>query len=349
MALKDYSCPACGGTMEFNAQIGKLKCLYCDTEMEVEAYKAEEEPEAVTSAPGAAWAQGETDGLFVYVCKECAGEIVGSETDASTKCPFCGNNVVMKEQFAGDLKPDYVLPFATTVEDAKAAYRNHIKSKKLVPKMFFEESHIDEIRGVYVPFWLFDATVDARLLCRCTKTKSWNDNRFRYQETSDFDVSRRAQLEFEGVPVDGSKDMADELMESLEPFDTSKKKPFNTGYLAGFLANRYDVNMEESAARAKERITQSATQAMQSTVSGYASVELKDARYDLKKFTHSYALYPVWLLNTTWNGTRYLFAMNGQSGNFIGDLPTDNGIATRYFLSIAAVLFVIGLAISFFL
>ncbi|MBQ9512190.1 MAG: hypothetical protein IJR58_03265, partial [Lachnospiraceae bacterium] len=288
-------------------------------------------------------------GLFVYLCKECAGEIIASETDASTKCPFCGNNVVMKEQFAGDLKPDFVLPFATTINDAKAAYRNHIKSKKLVPKLFFEESHIDEIRGVYVPFWLFDATVDARLLCKCTKTKNWSDNQFQYQETSDFDVSRRAQLSFEGVPVDGSKEMADDLMESLEPFDRSKKKPFNTGYLAGFLANRYDVNMEESAARAKERIAQSAAQAMQSTVSGYATVQIKDARYDMKKFAHSYALYPVWLLNTTWKGTRYLFAMNGQSGNFIGDLPTDNGAATRYFFAIAAVLFVIGLGISMLL
>ena len=335
--------------MEFNASTQKLKCQYCDSEMEVEAYKADEEPDEEVTAPGSQWESGETDGLFVYICKECAGEIIGGETDASTKCPFCGNNVVMKEQFAGDLRPDYVLPFATTVEDAKAAYRNHIKSKKLVPKMFFEESHIDEIRGVYVPFWLFDATVDARLLCKCSKVKNWNDNKFQYQETSDFDVSRRAQLAFEGVPVDASKDMADELMESLEPFDQSKKKPFNTGYLAGFLANRYDVSVEESASRARERITKSAVDTMQTTVTGYNSVRVLDSAYNMKQFRHSYALYPVWLLSTTFQGTRYLFAMNGQSGAFIGDLPTDNAQATKYFFGIAAVLFVVGLAISFIL
>lgn len=112
----------------------------------------------------AEWAAGETDGMDVFSCKSCGGEIITSENTGMTSCPYCGNPVVRRGQFAGDLKPDFVIPFKIDKKAAKEALANHMKGKKLLPKSFIDGKHIEEIKGVYVPFWLFDA--DAQADCR---------------------------------------------------------------------------------------------------------------------------------------------------------------------------------------
>ena len=121
---------------------------------------------------GSEWQEGEADGLRSYVCKSCGGEIVGDENTAATACPFCGNPVVMMGQFSGDLKPDYVIPFKLDKKAAKEALNNHYKGKVLLPKVFKDQNHIDEIKGVYVPFWLFDAGADVNIRYRATRVRT---------------------------------------------------------------------------------------------------------------------------------------------------------------------------------
>ena len=171
------------------------------------------------TAAGGEWQQGETENLRSYVCKSCGGEIVGDETTAATACPFCGNPVVMMGQFAGALRPDYVIPFKLDKKAAKAALMKHYGGKRLLPKVFKDQNHIDEVKGVYVPFWLFDADADAHVRYKATRVRSWSDSRFNYTETSHYAVIRGGNIGFERVPVDGSAKMADDLMEAIEPCD----------------------------------------------------------------------------------------------------------------------------------
>lgn len=342
--LKEYKCPCCGGAIEFESRIQKLKCPYCDTEFDMETVKAYDEDlngegkEEMKwdSAAGGEWQEGETDGILVYVCDSCGGEIIGDETLAATKCPYCDNPVIMKGMFTGDLKPDYVIPFKLDKKAAKEGLINHLKGKKLLPKIFKSQNHIDEIKGIYVPFWLFDAGADANVRYRATRVRSWSDSNFIYTETSYFSVTRAGNLGFERIPVDGSSKMADDLMESIEPFDFSDAVDFQTAYLAGYLADRYDVNSEESINRANERVRQSTEQAFASTVVGYASVKPESVSVRLKNGKAKYALYPVWILNTTYEGKKYTFAMNGQTGKFVGDLPIDKGAYKRWFFGLTA-------------
>lgn len=49
-----------------------------------------------------------------------------------------------------------------------------------------------------------------------------------------------------------------------------------------------------------------------------------------------YALLPVWMLHTKWKGQDFLFAMNGQTGRLVGDLPTDMGRFWTIFAAVAA-------------
>lgn len=342
--LQEYKCPCCGGAIAFDSTIQKMKCPYCDTEFEMEALQGYDEE--LNSEPeenmnwdtnaGSEWQEGETAGLHSYVCKSCGGEIVGDDTLAASSCPFCGNPVVVMGQFSGSLRPDYVIPFKLDKKAAKEGLKKHLEGKRLLPKIFKDQNHIDEIKGVYVPFWLFDTDADASIRFRATTVRAWSDSDYNYTETSHYMVHRGGSIGFNLVPVDGSSKMADDLMESIEPFDFSEAVPFQTAFLAGYMADKYDVNAEESVERANERVKRSTEEAFASTVTGYDTVMPENSSIQLHGGKAKYALYPVWLLNTTWNGTQYTFAMNGQTGKFVGDLPVDGGAAKRWTVGLAA-------------
>lgn len=344
--LQEYKCPCCGGAIAFDSTLQKMKCPYCETEFEMETlagYDADlsnDTPDDMhweTSA-GTEWQDGEADGLRSYVCKSCGGEIVGDATTAATSCPFCGNPVVMMGQFSGALKPDIVIPFKLDKKAAKANLMNHISGKTLLPKIFKDQNHIDEIKGVYVPFWIFDTDVDAQVRYRATKVRNWSDSNYIYTETQHFSVSRGGSIGFSGVPVDGSTKMPDDLMESIEPFDLSGAVDFQTAYLAGYLADKYDVDAEQSIERANIRVKQSTEDAFAATLNGYTTAKPESSNIQIHGGKAKYALYPVWLLNTTWNGNKYTFAMNGQTGKFVGDLPIDKSAAAKWTLGLTAAL-----------
>lgn len=355
--LQEYKCPCCGGAIAFDSTIQKMKCPYCDTEFETETLKSydnelkNEQADDMNweTAAGTEWQEGETQGLRSYICKSCGGEIVGDETTAATSCPFCGNPVVMMGQFSGSLRPDYVIPFKLDKKAAKQALINHYSKKRFLPKVFKDQNHIDEVKGVYVPFWLFDADADANIRYKATRVRAWSDRDYNYTETSFFSVTRGGSIGFEHVPVDGSSKMADDLMESIEPFDFSEAVDFQTAYLAGYLADKYDVDADQSIERANQRIKQSTEDAFASTVQGYASVVPESTGIRLQNGRAKYALYPVWILNTTWKGKKYTFAMNGQTGKLVGDLPLDKGAYSRWLFGLTAAISAAAFGLSYLL
>lgn len=353
--LIEYKCPCCGGAVEFNSSVQKMKCPYCDTEFEMDVLQSynedlqnEEDDDLSWESPaGGEWQEGETDGMRVYICESCAGEIIGDENLGATKCPYCGNNVVIKGQFSGDLKPDYVIPFKLDKKAAKEAFKNHLEGKKLLPKLFKDENHLEEIKGLYVPFWLFDADVNGHMRYRGTKVRSWSDSNYIYTQTSFYSIVRGGTVGFERVPVDGSTRMLDEWMESLEPYDFSEAVDFQTAYLAGYLADKYDVSADASVERANNRIRQSMEDIFRSTVSAtYTSVVRENGSINIQNGKAKYALYPVWVLTTKWQDKTYLFAMNGQTGKFVGELPTDKGAYWKYWGMFTGIFAVIIMLIS---
>ena len=162
-------------------------------------------------------------------------------------------------------------------------------------------------------------------------------------------VARSGNIGFTRVPVDGSTKMEDDLMESIEPFDFKEAVPFQTAYLAGYMADKYDVGAEESIARANERVKRSTENNFKSTVTGYTSVTTEQSSVRLHDGSAKYALYPVWILNTTWNGKQYRFAMNGQSGKFVGDLPVDKKAAKTWTIGLSAVFAIAAYGVSWLL
>ena len=342
--LLEYKCPACGGALNFDSSLQKMKCPYCDTEFEMEALEAldqelnqvPQEDMTWQEQPQNQWQEEEELQLRSYICNSCGGEIVTEATTAATNCLYCDNPVVMTQQFAGSLKPDLVIPFKLDKEAAKEALKKHLSGKPLLPKLFKSENRIEKIQGVYVPFWLFDTEADADIRYRATRVRTWSDSNYTYTRTSYYSIHRAGRLEFAGVPVDGSAKLANELMESIEPFDLSQAEPFQTAYLAGFVADKYDVTSEESIQRANERIKTSTQNEFAQTVLGYTSVTPVNTSMHLDNSKVQYALYPVWILNTKYQGKEYLFAMNGQTGKFVGNLPVDRKAAFTWWAGLTA-------------
>ena len=342
-----YKCPSCNGALEFDSNTQKMKCPYCDCEFEVETLKALDEQLETdrnidwNEENKETWSEEEASGMNVYECSSCGGEVIGDATTSASSCPYCGNPVVMKEQFKGDLKPEFVIPFKLDKETAKKALKAHYNGKTLLPKDFKTENHINEIKGMYVPVWLFDTNVAADIKYRGTKIRRWSDSYYDYTETRYYAIIRNGDLRFENIPVDGSTKIPDDYMESIEPFDFSQAVDFQTAYLAGYFADRYDVDEKTSIQRANERIRKSTINEFEKTVLGYTSVSVESCSLDLSENKAKYALYPVWMLNTKYQGQNYMFMMNGQTGKITGNLPIDNGKSWLIFFIVFMIVLVL--------
>lgn len=352
--LLEYKCPCCGGEITFDSDLQKMKCPYCDTEFEMEALASYDNVLKEAIDDDMQWEmdtsnrfdEGENENFRVYSCRSCGGEIVADVNTAASRCPYCDNPIIMTGQLSGALKPDYVIPFKQDKKAAIEALKKHYGNKRFLPQAFKDQNHIEEVKGIYVPFWLFDTDAEAQIRYKASKTRFWSDNRYNYTETSFYSVVRGGKVSFENVPVDGSSKIDDALMESLEPYRFSDALDFQSAYLSGYLADKYDVDSEKSIERANERIKKSTEETFASSVVGYDTVIAENTALQLKNGHAKYALYPVWILNTTWNGEKYTFAMNGQTGKFAGDLPVDKAAARRFQLALTGIITAACFAVS---
>ena len=339
--VTEFKCPACTAPLHFSEETGRLECDYCGSSFsveEMESRSAEKEQQAAEAFEKAAaeakadaknwdgpdaqdsWGKEGTN-LKTYSCPSCGAELICDEATAATSCPYCGNNAIIPGQFRGALKPELVIPFQIGKDEAVKALKAHYKGKPFLPKSFSDENHIQEIKGIYVPFWLFDGQAEADVSFAATRSTVMVTGRERITTTRHFDVRRAGTVSFEKIPVDASKKMPDDYMDSLEPFRYDAMVPFSTAYLPGFFADIPDVSIEECSLRAELRATDTAVESMSRQVSGYETCvpTRKDAQ--LRRGKVRCALLPVWLLSTQWEGQNFLFAMNGQTGKMVSDLP----------------------------
>lgn len=356
--LLEYKCPACGGLMTFDSASQKMKCQSCGTEMDIAEFDEElapagegqEAPEETQTGQAdsdnvlwenvtaSEWAKEDKEKIRTYLCKSCGGEIITDDVTGAASCPYCGSQVVMQEQFSGKLMPDLIIPFQKEKMAAVEAYRKHLDQMSFVPPAFAHSKHIDEIKGIYVPFWLLDAEVDMDATYHARKTRTYLEGDYEVRETKHYGVRRAGTLHFKNVPMDCSAKMDDALMEAIEPYDNKGLKPFKLAYLSGYYADRYDVQKEETIERAKQRIDRSVLETLDSSLAAYDSYTAQEKSVEITDARYRYALYPVWLLNTQFDGKTYTFAMNGQTGKLVGDLPEDKGAFWKYVLTRALVI-----------
>ena len=332
--ITNYQCPACTAPLRFDGESGRLVCDFCGssyTVAEIEALYAEKDRAAAEASGKAADMESwDTDeNLRAYQCPTCGAELICDQTTAATSCPYCGNPSLVPGQLSGALKPEFVLPFKIRKEAAVAALHRHYGKRNFyLPRLFRTDNHIEKVQGVYVPFWLFDTTVSGVGRYEGQDSVTRREGDYNVTTTMHYKVERGGAAKFDKVPVDGSKKMPDNYMDSLEPFDYTQLKPFSTAYLPGFLADRYDVSAEDCAPRMEARCKDTLEDCLRRDVN-HAMVIPEGFQARVDKSEAHYALLPVWMLTTKWQDKTYLFAMNGQTGKFVGELPTDNALFWR--------------------
>ena len=347
--IKSYKCPSCSAPLRFDGPTGKLVCDFCGSDFEVEEikkiYAEEYHEESQTQNEQKPTDDGYSgqipEGMKVFNCKSCGAQMVVEESMAATACPYCGNSTVLMESIDGGFKPDYVLPFKLTKKQAEDMLRQYYNGKKFLPTAFKNNNHIEEIKGVYVPFWLYDGQAEGDMTFNAENVSEHRQGDYRIVEHSHYRVHRHGFMDFERIPVDGSSNMPDGHMDAIEPFDYSEIKPFSSAYLPGFLAEKYDTDAEKSKDRAKIRMENTTESAIRSSVTGYDSVHTSGKRITLRFKPAKYAMLPVWMLHTRWDGKDFLFAMNGQTGKMVGDLPVDRKKILAWFAGIAVPLMAI--------
>lgn len=346
-----HKCMNCGSALRFSVGDQALKCVSCDsvfTQEEVERYsKMIEEYEANPGKSEIRWdvpsEQMGLDDKSGYRCESCGGSIIVDKSVAATKCPYCENPALLAQNLSGMLKPDVIIPFAVKREEMKERLKNFLKGKFLVPRRFRDNHRIEQSSGVYVPFWLFDVAVDARVVFDATRSRSYTSGDYRITETSHYKCYRRADFDFENIPADASEAMKDEYMDSIEPFHMKDTVPFDGMYMVGFMADKYTVESKDCVNRINTRVENTCISELKDTVKGYDTCVANSSTINNRKDGRvKYAMMPVWIMATRYKGKVYEFVMNGQTGKVVGTVPISLGRCA----AMVGILTAIGTAIS---
>lgn len=334
----DHKCPSCMAPIFFKPKSGKWECDYCGSSYTLEELQKFNNASNIEAND----IKNADDTIYDhYKCQNCGAEIIADENTASTFCLYCGNTAILKSKLSGKFAPTKVIPFKNIKEDAKNAFKKLKKGRPLLPKEFISEKNIEKITGLYIPFWLYNFYVDGEISGTAKKIKSWTSGDRHYTKTDTYRVARAGNMEFKLIPVDGSKRFDDDLMNTIEPFNYNELEDYNHAYLSGFLAEKYDFEHEDAVKIASKRAINSAYDEMKSSIKGYSVVSAYNNSLKSQEQNHEYALLPVWMVNVKYKNKYYLFAMNGQTGKFIGNMPISIGKVLLFSIIIFIISFLI--------
>ncbi|AEB22757.1 MULTISPECIES: TFIIB-type zinc ribbon-containing protein [Bacillus] len=320
-----YKCPNCGDDMVFDSSSGKLTCRSCGRQDQIESLPKE----YITTR----FSENEAK---EYHCENCGAVLMTEAETTATMCGFCGGAAVLADRLSGNLAPSMVIPFTISKEEAMSAFKKWCRNGRLTPKGFMNADRVKNITGMYVPFWMFDLNSKVQVNAVCTRVHHYDDGEYRVTETEYYNAYRDINLDYLKIPVDASEKMNDELMDKLEPYSYSELKEFNTAYLAGYIAEKYNYTDDDLFPRAKDKISHYIDSYIRSTFSGYTTADITDEKIQTDKLSSFYVLLPVWMVSYDYERTEHIFAMNGQTGKVVGKPPISAGKVAAWFGGITA-------------
>lgn len=329
-----YICCNCKAPLFFDPPSQKWKCHHCFScfnENEINSTSNESLFDDTNTTTTETNEISTEENLTSYKCSNCGAEIITDENTSATFCIYCKSPAIIKNRFTGQFKPKYILPFSLTKDEVEKIYTDWISTKKFAPDDFQSESEIKKISGLYVPYGLFDADVKCSLKGKGTTVRKWTSGNYRYTETSYFNFEREGFISYNKVPIDGLIKIDNDKVERIEPFNYSKIKDFSMSYLAGFLAEKYDVPSNEAEKVAKTRIKQYTDRALKETVLQYNRTYSTTDSFNILNISNDYALLPVYILVNQYNGESYEFLVNGQTGKISGTTPIIPAKVCKYF------------------
>ncbi len=330
-----FRCENCGGVMEFEPKTQRMRCPHCGTEKDIQDMKIDD-------------VNFSHQDFKVFHCSSCGAELLTDENTTSTFCSYCGNATLIESRVTGENAPTYIIPFKYRKGDAIDAFRDWCKKGVLTPNIFKNSTTVEKVSGIYVPFWLFDVDGDLQASGECTKVRYSSDEEYNYIHTSYYHVHRDINASFVKIPADASVKMDDDIMDKLEPFYYDDLQEFNMAYLSGYLSEKYNMNFDALMPRVRQR----AEEYMETFLSRELAMYDGKSVHSQKRIRLNNAVYvvlPVWILNYRYQGKNYTFAMNGQTGSIVADLPWSKKKAAIWFIGLTIlftiILMMIGIVI----
>jgi hypothetical protein len=332
----DFRCPACGGRMEFDAARGQLTCESCGAARAIGQEDAEQTIVEYDLEHGLAAAaqRGFGTELRRVGCEQCGAVVSYAENETARRCDFCGSpQVVSREQSQQPIRPESVLPFHVNRDAAAAGFSSWLGGLWLRPSNLKKLAAVSEMTGMYVPYWVFDATVHSDWTALAghyyyvDETYTATDDRGR-------SVQRRRRVQkvrwqpawgsrddsYDELLVCGSRGLPPELTQKLEPFDTQALRRYDPSFLAGWRAEEYSVDLNAAWKLGVERVAQSQRARCSGDVPGDTQRALNVVnRFSDEKFKH--VLLPIWISVYRYQGKPFRFLVNGQTGEVTGHAP----------------------------
>ena len=328
MSTYAYNCPCCGAPLAYDAANKNLKCASCGNSYELEALEAMHPAESADGVqfdlPQETFSDSEAAQMQAYICKGCGAELLTDDTTTATECPYCGSPTILPDRIDGSVKPEMVIPFTVSKEQAQKQFEEYFHGKILLPNIFKNSrNRITEMRKLYVPYWLFDCDAQGNIVYDAEKKSTSRQGDYEIENIEHYIVRRAGSMSFENIPVDGSEKLDNKITESLEPYDLSAAVPFQPAVLAGAMADHADVDAAACEGRAVERVENSMASELRNTVKGYSTVRERSKNIFAEGGKVTPVLMPVWLITTEKEGKTYTFAINGQTGKLTCDVPAD--------------------------
>ena len=334
MATVIYKCKNCGGPVKYSATLGKFNCEYCNTVYSEDEVKAltllSEREDVVVDA---------VNGDYVeYHCPSCGANIVTDETTVATNCYYCNNPIVMSGKLESSQMPTKVIPFRVDKKKALESFESWIKTKKFVPKSFFnDKQEIEEINGVYFPYWLYNTNVLVDIDREGSRTYTRTEGDYRVTYRKDFRIVRKGDIDVKNLPKLALAKSNKVLVESVYPFDFNNAINFDSSYLSGFVAEKKDIEKEALMNSIEDDVYKYSTKVVRDSMTG-ESVNVVNNDFTIGQGSFEYAMLPVWAIsyNDRDSNKHFFFSVNGQTGKVVGKLPIDN--AKLYLSGLMAIL-----------
>ncbi len=343
----EYKCPNCNADLKFMPDTQGFGCEYCGSSFTLEEMQEINADITTTNTDEEIHAQQEFEQhTNLYHCESCGADIMADDEQTSLFCYYCHNPIILAGKLTGKYKPDKIIGFKYTKENAVNCFKNWVKKKWFVPQDFKSQEQTEKITGLYVPFWIADCNMKADLSAIAKKVRTWRSGDYRYTETKEFSIIRQANILTEGIPADGASKIEDALMESIEPFDYNEVKDFSMSYLSGFFADKFDVDKSEVFPRIRDRASKAGSEILRNSINGYSSVDVISENYNIMSTKWQYMMLPVWFMSYKYNDKIYEFAINGQTGKTAGTPPLDKFklklFSSAIGMAVAIIVFLLG-------
>jgi DNA-directed RNA polymerase subunit RPC12/RpoP len=349
----EVPCPSCAGKLLYDADHQKISCKYCGYKEDFDKANDRVTEQGLFEAIEKSTQFSMTsEGKHVYNCSGCGSKVMLDKAEVHVRCSFCGSKNVNEEAFESNyIQPAGIIAFKNSEAKAQEIYKEWIGKGFFTPKKLKTGSFVNNLQGVYIPFWTYDADTQSQWCGYAgkyyyvTKTRYVNGKTESYQEQRTEWIWREGVHAkfFDDVLVSSSRGAAQNEVQKIFPYNLKEVVNFNPKLLLGWEAEIYNIDVKNGYRTAEE--------IMNNTIHDECTEMLRmDTYRDLQVRTQKSAqtfkhlLLPLWICSYDYNGKIYKFLVNGQTGKIEGSKPID-----KMKVAICIIIGIIILLILFFL